>query len=81
MGCVVSTNRLKQSVDFVRKECTHELGHVFGLSHCKLPCVMTFSNSVHEANQKQSTLCESCRNKVYNNTLSAKNKFIHDTVE
>ncbi|MHA2244357.1 MAG: hypothetical protein ACXADY_05270 [Candidatus Hodarchaeales archaeon] len=57
---VVSIYRLKNDPDFLKKEITHELGHVFGLEHCTLPCVMTFSNSVWEARLKSSTFCEKC---------------------
>ncbi|KAF0442065.1 peptidase zinc-dependent [Gigaspora margarita] len=60
IGAVVSTFRLENSHEFVTKECIHELGHVFGLKHCKLPCVMAFSNSVLETHEKSSKLCSSC---------------------
>lgn len=63
-GIVVSVFRLENDSDFVLKEITHELGHVFGLSHCSLPCVMTFSNSVWEAKMKGSVFCEKCWGKI-----------------
>ncbi len=59
-AAVVSLHRL-DSVDFIKKEAIHEIGHVLGLKHCQLPCVMTFSNSVFEARQKSSKLCPKCK--------------------
>ncbi len=60
VGAVVSIYRLENDPGFLKKEVTHELGHVFGLEHCTLPCVMTFSNSVWEARLKSSAFCEKC---------------------
>ncbi|MFX0051167.1 MAG: hypothetical protein ACFFAJ_16915 [Candidatus Hodarchaeota archaeon] len=59
-GAVVSIYRLGNDPSFLQKEIIHELGHVFGLDHCKIPCVMTFSNSVWEAQQKNSEFCDKC---------------------
>ena len=64
IGAVVSVFRLEKDPEFIQKEITHELGHVFGLKHCSLPCVMTFSNSVWEAKQKSSNFCEKCITKI-----------------
>jgi archaemetzincin len=64
IGAVVSTYRLENDPEFVQKEITHELGHVFGLRHCYLPCVMTFSNSVWEARLKGNSFCEKCRKEM-----------------
>lgn len=64
LGAVVSVARLENNPDFVQKEVIHELGHVFGLSHCVLPCVMTFSNSVWEAKQKNGKFCPKCLQKL-----------------
>ncbi|KAL6077202.1 Archaemetzincin [Balamuthia mandrillaris] len=69
MGAFVATYRLGNDPNFVVKECVHEIGHVFGLGHCVLPCVMTFSNCVAAAHQKKTTLCEACRRKVYASSL------------
>ena len=65
LGAVVSIFRLEDQ-EFLRKEVFHELGHVFGLKHCSLPCVMTFSNSVLEAKMKSSSFCETCLKKIRN---------------
>jgi archaemetzincin len=47
------------------KEALHEIGHMFGLKHCRStvrgkPCVMTFSNSVMEVDKKSSFFCKKC---------------------
>jgi archaemetzincin len=56
------TNKLfKQRVI---KEAVHELGHVFGLTHCeKSKCVMHFSNSLQDTDFKDYRFCEKC-NKI-----------------
>jgi archaemetzincin len=48
----------------VIKEAVHELGHVFGLTHCeKSRCVMHFSNSLQDTDFKNYRFCERC-NKI-----------------
>jgi archaemetzincin len=45
-----------------KKEAVHELGHLFGLSHCTDPrCVMHFSNSILDTDFKGWRYCEQCR--------------------
>jgi len=52
----------------VRKEITHEMGHVFGLEHCNTPgCVMNFSNSLYEVDLKSENFCERCQRKLEEN--------------
>ena len=70
-GAVVSTYRLENDPEFIQKEITHELGHVFGLRHCFLPCVMTFSNSVSEARLKSTTFCEKCRKEMKSHLIKS----------
>lgn len=44
------------------KEAIHELGHCFGLIHCKdYRCVMYLSYSVEDIDLKSSFFCEKCR--------------------
>ena len=48
------------------KESVHELGHVFGFSHCQNPrCVMHFSNSLLDTDTKGRSFCSSCRRKYF----------------
>lgn len=43
------------------KEAVHELGHAYGLAHCRnYDCVMRFSNSVEEVDLKASDVCRLC---------------------
>ena len=44
------------------KESIHELGHAFGLIHCRDPlCVMRSSTYVEDIDQKSRHLCANCR--------------------
>ena len=48
------------------KESIHELGHTFGLLHCRQPgCVMVASTYVEEIDQKSAELCEHCRQQLH----------------
>jgi len=60
---VVSSYRLG-NIEMIEKEAIHETGHVFGLPHCKNRCVMQFSNSLMEAMEKPSQLCQECIKKL-----------------
>jgi archaemetzincin len=43
------------------KEAVHELGHSFGLVHCRnFECVMHFSNSIEQVDLKANAFCRSC---------------------
>ncbi len=68
-GCLVSTHRLMHESERIflmrlKKEIMHELGHVFGLEHCKNHCVMRFSNTIIEVDMKPDSFCESCQEKI-----------------
>jgi len=44
------------------KEALHEIGHLYGLSHCSNPrCVMYFSNSLMDTDYKEARYCDKCR--------------------
>lgn len=72
-AAIVSTYRLRQEfyglvpndevmMQRLGKEIIHELGHTFGLVHCKNPlCVMHFSNFIGEIDVKSSDFCPSCK--------------------
>jgi archaemetzincin len=46
-------------------EAVHELGHIFGLPHCRNPnCVMFFSNSIHDTDRKGYSFCPACQKKI-----------------
>lgn len=70
-AAVVSAHRLRPGADAALleqrlfKEASHEIGHTFGLGHCRDPhCVMSFSNSLHEADRKSSRFCDACQGKL-----------------
>ncbi len=46
------------------KEAIHELGHTFGLEHCTNFCVMKFSNTLEDTDQKPPKFCEECANRM-----------------
>jgi archaemetzincin len=67
---VISVHRLQHPdeavfLNRVVKEAVHELGHIFGLTHCENPlCVMHFSNSLMDTDIKGKTFCEKCLNRI-----------------
>jgi archaemetzincin len=50
------------------KEAAHELGHTFGLRHCRdWRCVMTSSHAVERLDVKGAEFCSACRKPVSQN--------------
>lgn len=51
--------------DRTEKEAVHELGHTFGLVHCRQPgCVMGSSTYVEEIDLKPARFCDGCLGEV-----------------
>ncbi|MEW6327640.1 MAG: archaemetzincin family Zn-dependent metalloprotease [Thermodesulfobacteriota bacterium] len=47
------------------KEAVHEIGHLYGLSHCPdTRCVMHFSNSLPDTDRKNEEPCAKCREMI-----------------
>ena len=71
-SAVVSAYRLKTPemklfLQRLLKEIFHELGHLFGLTHCDDDrCVMHFSNSLADTDIKSTWLCDRCSSRLSN---------------
>jgi archaemetzincin len=48
----------------VLKEALHELGHTFSLEHCNNYCIMRFSNSLRDTDEKPPKFCDECLKKL-----------------
>lgn len=64
-AAVISLHRLGGSAveeqDRALKESIHELGHTFGLKHCRKPiCIMSFSKTLQDTDKKGMIFCEKC---------------------
>jgi len=76
---IISLTRLRQRfydmpeneslfIERMKKEATHELGHLFYLGHCPdKRCVMHFSNSLYDTDEKLAYFCEKCRKTLFSN--------------
>ena len=70
VGVVLSTFRLRikavkeKYVERIIKTVKHEMGHYFGLGHCKNYCVMRFANSLFELDEKNINYCKYCANEL-----------------
>jgi archaemetzincin len=76
IGAVVSAHRLhnrfyglpedrEATTDRLLKEAVHELGHTFGLIHCREPgCVMQSSTYVENIDQKSAEFCSLCQKSI-----------------
>ncbi len=71
VGALISITRLRENFygrpddeilfeQRTLKEAIHELGHTFGLPHCHKYCIMRFSNSITDTDNKPSIFCNSC---------------------
>jgi archaemetzincin len=72
-AALVSLARLRQdfyglppqpalAVRRLRKEALHELGHTFGLTHCRdSSCAMALSTSLDQLDVKNDSFCHTCR--------------------
>jgi archaemetzincin len=70
-AAVVSLQRLRAGADTglleerLLKEALLKIGHTFGLGHCPQPrCVMSFSNSLAEADRKTAQFCNACQGEL-----------------
>ncbi|MGB9935579.1 archaemetzincin family Zn-dependent metalloprotease [Thermodesulfovibrio yellowstonii] len=75
---IISLTRLRQQfygkpeneklfIERLKKEATHELGHLFYLGHClDKKCVMHFSNSLYDTDVKSAYFCERCKKLLFN---------------
>jgi archaemetzincin len=64
---IVSSYRLsgEKKSERISKEVVHEVGHLLGLSHCHdRSCVMYFSNTIEDTDNKNQQLCNTCRSKL-----------------
>lgn len=83
---IISLTRLRQLfygkrederlfIERVKKEASHELGHLFYLGHCQnKKCVMRFSNSIYETDEKTAFFCNRCREILAYNLERLKNQ-------
>lgn len=59
VGCVISLGRLL-GPQHLAKEIVHEIGHIYGLLHCRNPCAMAFSRTAQQTRLKLAQFCPKC---------------------
>ena len=76
-AAVISLTRLRQTFyhltedqhlfhQRVLTEAVHELGHTYGLRHCRNPrCVMFFSNRLMDTDRKGWEFCQECKSRPF----------------
>ncbi|MCE4620687.1 MAG: archaemetzincin family Zn-dependent metalloprotease [Desulfurococcales archaeon] len=64
----IYTRRIREDpnryMERLLKLAMHELGHLLGLGHCHNRCVMKFSNSLAELDEKPASFCDECTSKL-----------------
>ncbi|MFW6130487.1 MAG: matrixin family metalloprotease, partial [Atribacterota bacterium] len=89
-ACIISENRFRpcgeikeknvreKVFDRVIKTVVHELGHTFGLKHCKKKeCVMYFSNWVRDTDRKSKYFCSFHSNKLKRQGIPLAKKIVN----
>ncbi|MGQ4892545.1 MAG: zinc-dependent metalloprotease family protein [Candidatus Njordarchaeia archaeon] len=72
VGAVISTYRFRinanerKFVERLVKTVKHEMGHYFGLGHCKNYCVMRYANNLLELDEKNPNYCNKCSSYLMN---------------
>jgi archaemetzincin len=61
--------------DRAKKETVHELGHTYGLVHCRNSlCVMHYSNSLREVDSRPLEFCDGCLDLLREETCSGEDQ-------
>jgi len=80
---IVSIYRLRSDdycleLERLIKETLHELGHILELGHCEtMGCVMNFSNTVWEVDEKNAKFCRKCIRSLETKGFEVNSKFDH----
>ena len=55
------------------KEAIHEIGHTYGLGHCRDPrCIMHFSNRLEDTDLKGPGFCAQCSKDLQNESIDCR---------